>query len=542
MLRSEDYVSSLDKDTLKDAMLVLESVEAASKRSEKEKLLKENKDNPVLQEFLFRALGKEKYYVTVKDEILSEENRMGAVESYQKFLKALRALSSRKVSGNDARERIESFLARSNPRLRTWYQRVLNHNLRMGISKSTVEKIYGTGFWFNVEEGEFHPHGCCLAKKYEDVYKKGNEPEFPLAAEFKLDGSRALIFVYPEDGHIEVYSRDGIRNHELESMDVYTAQCVEFVEKLGEIAGLPAKTPIFIDGEFMGKDWNETSSIIHSSKNFDPEAFLSKIRTVLWDWSTIDAYIVKQFDVGWKKRKQQLMRAAGATRPFEKVMKASDHLYVMGYRLVYNMDELIEFYEWALDAGFEGIMLKQMDAPHVFHRKHKYVIKMKPEDEETGEILEVVSGEGKNAAASAHDKRKIKKELEDCGFGEDITDDGYYLHVNHEDMEQEDADGLAETLRGVVKDAVDRRISTHIKNTVSYRYGPRLGYFVVKWKEHEIHVGGGFSYKAGSDQRMDFWQDRDNLVGVKIDFKMQRDKSDVAKARFNKFVRLRKDI
>jgi ATP-dependent DNA ligase len=545
----KDYLNGLTADTLKEAIVALEAIEATSGRKAKEDIIQQNRDNPVLQEFLLKALGKDKYYVRLKEEVVSAEAFFDLLDSYKSFLAALDALHHRKVKGNDAKKRVTEFMAACHPRLRKWYMRVLDHDLRVGVSQKTVEKIFGTGFWTGAKEGEFHYHGCGLAKPYDDVYPGDKEPEFPVAVEFKLDGERSLpfLFVRGKDApELHVYTRGKLRKTEIEGVRPLVEQFAEFSRRLCELADLPLDTDMFLDGEFLASNWNDTSSTVSKTKNFDEAAFLEDVRVILFDWATVESYMAKKFEMPWKVRKQLIMRAAGATERYEKVKQATDNIFVLGHRLVYSMEELIAFHEKALDGGFEGTMVKVLDAPHVFDRKHKYVMKLKPEDTETGEIVECCSGTGMHAAASATDKSKVKGLVDDWVANEHasgVEDDGSYFNVFF-DSEEQAKEFLAKG-KETVKDNVDRRLSIHVDaTTVSYRYGPRLGYFVVKWNDDTIHVGGGLKYKAGQDQRMEFWLQRDELVGQKLDFKVQKDKESVAKARFNKFVgvRLREDL
>jgi len=463
-----------------------------------------------------------------------------------KFLKALDALNKRRIKGKDAKEKVSAFFAACHPRLRKWYMRVLEHELRLGVSRKTVENVFGTEFWTGAEKGAFHYHGCNLAKKFESVYPPGKEPEWPMAAEFKLDGERSLPFIFRRNNvpELRVYTRGKLRKTEIEGVAPLVAQFAEFSATLAELAGLPSNSDMFLDGEFLATSWNDTSSVVSKTKNFDEAAFLSQVKVILFDWAPVSAYVEKQYDLPWKKRKELLMRAAGAKRPFEKVKKCSDNLYVLGHRLVYNMEELSAFHERSLDGGFEGTMLKVVNAPHVFDRKHKYVLKLKPEDDATGVIVECHSGEGMHDVAATHDKNKVKSIvaawLEDNRC-ETVHDDGSYFHVKC--FTAETAEELISSVKEVVQDNTDHRLSRHMDDlTVSYRYGPRLGYFVVDWEGERIHVGGGIRYKAGGDDRMDYWQRRDELVGKKLDFKVQKDSVSVAKARFNKFVRIREDL
>ena len=546
----KNYLNDLTAEILKDGIVALEAIEAASGRKAKEDCLQENKDNPVLQEFLLKALGKDKYYVTIKEDVESApDSRLDVLDSYLKFLKALDALNQRRVTGNDAKEKVLAFMASCHPRVRKWYLRALNHDLRLGVSRKTVEKIFGSGFWTGAKEGEFHFHGCGLAKKYEDAYPGDKEPEFPVAVEFKLDGERSLPFLFVDgkaEPEMQIYTRGLLRKTEVEGVRPLVDQFVQISQKICELAGLPLNTDMFLDGEFLASNWNDTSSVVSKTKNFDEEQFLADVRVILFDWAPISEYMKKRFDMPWKARKQILMRAAGATRRFEKVKQATDNIYVLGHRLVYDMDALLEFHEKSLDGGFEGTMIKVLDAPHLFDRKHKNVLKLKPEDSETGEIIECCAGQGKHAAASPADKSKlydIFTTYQEAGRCGGMEDDGSYYNLLFDS--EEDAAAFMVEASEAVKDDTDRRLSRHLDNTtVSYRHGARLGYFVVKWKDETIHVGGGLKYKAGQDQRMEFWQKRDELVGQQIDFKVQKDKESVAKARFNKFVcvRLREDL
>ena len=536
MEREDNYLENLDAGTLKDAILVLETVESTSGRKAKETIIQESKTNPVLQEFFLRSLGTDVYHVRFKEDIPSSDKNYGPVESYTRFLAALKALSERRVTGNEAKDKVSAFLSKCHPRLRKWYLRVLDHDLRLGMGRSSIEKIFGTGFWSGTKEGEFHYHDCCKAKDYAKVYPGEKQIEFPVAVEFKLDGERSLNYLFPDVPEVQIYTRGKLRKSEIERVQPLLAQYLELCGKINELRGAPVNSPLFLDGEFLATVWNDTSSVVSKTENFDEAEFLSTTRVVLFDWAPVEDYINKKFELPWKQRKQLLMRAAGAVRRYDKVMQATDNIYVLGHRIVHNMEELMEFHQWSLDGNFEGTMIKVLDAPHVFNRNHKYVLKLKPEKSVTGIITGAVAGTKQHAAAPERYVSKIRQAMT-ADYYSDVEDDGYSLHATTDDPE-----AAADHLRTLVKDDRDRRITTHLDGKVSYRYSERLGAFVVDLDGEKIHVGGGFKYKAGQDERMDYWQRREELVGVPIDIKLQDDKVSVAKARFNRFMRLRWDL
>jgi hypothetical protein len=535
MARDYSYLDNLDASTLKEAILVLEALESSNGSKEREKIAHESKANPVLQEFFLRSLGTEKYYVRLSDDVLSSATTYASVESFKRFMKVLDILSSRRVTGNEAREKTITFLSKCHPRLRKWYMRTLDHDLRIGMGRRSVEKVFGTGFWSGAEEGEFHYHDCCKAKSYFDYYSAERPIEFPVAMEIKLDGERSLNYIFPDVPEVQIYTRGKLRKREIEGVRPLLDQYLEVCAKLNELRGAPSNTPLFLDGEFLATDWNETSSVVSKTENFSESDFLAKTKIVLFDWAPVEDYVNKKFDLPWKQRKQLLMRAAGAQRRYIKVKQATDNIYVLGYQLVRNNDELLTFFNWATDGGFEGAMVKVLDAPHVFHRRHKYVMKLKSEKEATGIITGYVAGDKQNAAAPEQQLTRVRKSMQKAA--QTVEDDGFYVHAFVDDPE-----ALAAKLRELVNDERDRRISTHVNGAVSYRHSERLGAFVVDLDGEEVHVGGGFKYKAGQDERMDYWQRRDELIGVPIDIKLQDDSTSVAKARFNRFLRLRWDL
>lgn len=535
-------MTSLSRDVLRDAIRALEALEKATGRLQKEEILLDNKANDFFTALLKYAMDGTVYNVTVNDDAITVTgDRLSPVKSFSAFEKLLAKLNGRVITGNAAISEVNAFLGSSHPRLRKWYARTINHDLRVGVGKKTLEKALGRDFLAVMEEGaSWYYHGCLLAKSYDDVIvKKGKSLEYPVAVEVKLDGERALLFVFPETNEVQVYTRGKKRRIRIENTLPYVSQVINFAKALNTKFGVDPSSPIFLDGEFFGLNWNQTSSIVRRTKNFSEEDFLDNIRTILWDWAPLPAYVDREFDLGWKRRKALLMQAAGLKRSAKRITQADDNIYVMGHRIAYDREDLYDIYNRAVDAGFEGLMVKQLDSPHVFTRNHTYVLKLKPEDEMTGTVLDVNSGKKKHAEAPPQDRKRVYKALSAYN-AVNLRRDGSYYHLLTDSVEE--AEKVAEALRVLVSDATDRRISTHLENTVSYRYGCRLGYLVVENNGKEFHVGGGFRHKAGQDQRMEFWRNRTKLVGAKLDFIAQADPAEVAAARFNRFVRFREDL
>ena len=525
-------MTTLQTSFLREAIDVLEQLEQLQGRTVKEKLIKQHKDNLELQAIVKMALGQDRYFVTPPQDCVGS-GRLSLDEAWQKFLALAQRLCVRDITGNAAYNAVESLLTACPADAAKWFTRILNHDLRVGIGTDVSKSIWGPYFLLGdkavTENWKFN--GCALAKTWEDVYPKG-EAKFPLGVERKLDGERALLFIWPTTGELIVTTRNAKRRDAIESVPEFKRQLVEFARSLNGSCGADLDRPVLLDGEFMAQNWNQTSSLIRRTKNFNAKEFLDNICARLFDWSPVKDYLAGVFSMPWVERKARLILAAHGVTQWAPIV-FSPNIQVLGHVIVNNQEELQAAYETCLDAGDEGIVAKVMDAPELFKRTANN-IKLKPSDTITVTITGVVAGQGKHAAAPTQFVEVVSKMLDQYGKAQD---DGAYLRWT-----LENAESVAQHLRKVASDDADRRIEV-IGNTIELRYGPRLGYFIALTAEgDEIHVGGGYKHKAGEDQRMEFYLRRAEMPGVKIDVKVQQDKKQVGVGRFNRFDRERDDI
>lgn len=522
---------------VEEALNTLERLEFVTGKLKKEALLWKHSGNPVLRQMLFMALGNTNYYVHVAQDFSSGMEEISPLRGWKKFLALTEKLSSRKLTGNRAKGKVLELFLAVNPIQAKWLSRVLDHNLRIGVSDKTLELIYGGGSLAASHENgasKFKFRKCMLALPRHKLPKKDSQIPYPVGAEYKLDGERFLAFVFPRLQQVEIVSRENRRKYHIEGVKPFTKQLFVVAQALG------GGDPIFLDGEFLSKLWNKTSSIVGSTKNFNPKEFLKDVRAVLWDWAPISEYESGIFTMPWIRRKSQLLSIcpdAPGAKVLPKMYRVSTNVYVLGHRTIRNEEQLARFYSFAVDRGFEGLITKQLKGPAIFdgHRS-ALAVKHKPEEQETGVIVSVHGGKGKHAQASPASLRKAKKLLLSLGK---VVDDGYYLRLKIKDKSS--LTKICQELKEVTRDSVDQRVSVE-KNTVCYRYSERLGYFIVKKDGTTFRVGTGIPHKNGADLRMELWQRRKELVGMKVDFTFQKDTVEVAKKRFNRFARLREDL
>ena len=131
-----------------------------------------------------------------------------------------------------------------------------------------------------------------------------------------------------------------------------------------------------------------------------------------------------------------------------------------------TIEELLKYETEVLDQGFEGVMLRTSDGPSKFGRstlKEGPLVKMKKFDDDEA----VITG---FSELQKNTNEKTKDEF------------GYAKRSSHKDGK------------------IDQGT---------------LGSFIVSWREIEFSIGSGFT----AEQRKEFWNDRDNLVGKIIKFK-----------------------
>jgi len=518
---------------LEEAIQVLEWLEVAEGRLSKEGLLERHQDNKALKAIIKMAIGTDRYFVTPSVNIVCA-SALTPIDSWQAFKRLTVELKNREVTGNAARARVQSFLGSCRPKMMKWYCRILNHDLRIGVDKLTVQKVWGDTFLLSdsARNVKWQYKGCALAQQYADVYAK-KAPIFPLAMESKYDGERANLICFPRDNEIFVLTRNARRRERIEQVGSFRDQVLDFCRAL---AG-GSHRPLFLDGEFLAHKWNDTSSIVRSTKNFNEKTFLDAVRVILWDWSPLDQYLAGRFDMSWLRRKSTLLHAAGKTRPVDHLVRFSSNVWVAGHTIVYDATQLQTEYTRRVDSGLEGVVLKNINAPHEFKRT-KNLVKLKPADACSGRIIDVRPGEDQNGAVAPALFGKINELLEIFGAVERTE---LYLHCTLKQQQQ--IENLISEIKQLARGDSEHRISTHLDGILSYRHGQRLGYFVVELDDGvQIHVGGGFKTKAGNDERSLFWERRAELLGTVLDFKQDARPTADTTASFPRFVKLREDL
>lgn len=340
----------------------LESLEIPG-RLAKEKILVENHSQLLIDVFKaaldpYVDYGVKKF----KKPLPAQSCQLADDENLTLFLALLNKLSKRELTGNNAREHINRHFQISSELQQKWCERILLKRLRVGVQLSTVNKLWpSTVSTFKV----------ALAETLKATYKPDlgkitvdDALSYPVFVEPKLDGLRLIAI--KENGVVTLHTRNG-----------------NIVDTLSTIKGLLESASydnVVIDGEAMGSDWNESTSIMMSHKHHKSDETLV---FYAFDAVTIDEWRSHNGQAPFKHRKRLLQSIV-------------DHIGCEQVRsvdgsIVVNEDELMSEYKRSLDNKYEGVMIKDPEAPYQFKRSDS-ILKMKPTMTFEGTIVDTFKG------------------------------------------------------------------------------------------------------------------------------------------------------
>jgi DNA ligase-1 len=342
---------------LNNVIEILEQLESDNSRLFKEKVLTDNKDDLLLRDFLTMAFDPWKNWGVAKynrpDPLPGNTNHEDVELST--FMVLLEALNRRVVTGNKAREAVEVAMSQFDAVGQKWCERLLWRNLRCGVSATTINKIW---------PGSIVPFAVALAESLTTVgvngdFKITDPVKYPVRVEAKLDGLR--LIAVKNHGEVSLFTRSGTPIETLPKI-------VQAIKDLKE-------DNIVLDGEVMGEDWNESASVVMSSKSKKDD---STMRYHVFDIVDFTAWQQQVSKTHYRARLTDLQLTIGDTEgtPFRYVKATT----------VNDETELRQFYNECLTEGYEGVMLKRLDTPYQWKRTDA-ILKMKPVATEEGVIV-----------------------------------------------------------------------------------------------------------------------------------------------------------
>ena len=283
-------------------------------------------------------------------------------------------LMKRELTGHAARDAIIEAMDQSNDLdWNGWYRRILIKDLKCGVSEKTINNVVkkvNKDFTIPVFK-------CMLAHDSANHEKKMVGKKF---LDNKLDGVRVITII--KNGVVTMYSRNG-------------KQFINFghIEKeLENLLGphgldLVSETGIVLDGEMVSSSFQALMKQVHRKDNVEA----TDAKYALFDVLPLDEFQAGVSKLGCRERHQQLLETIPAT---------SDNMFVVE-KVEVDLDTeegqtmFRGYNKLAVESGFEGIMIKDVDALYECKRSH-YMLKAKPFIEVSLSVVDTEEGTGRN--------------------------------------------------------------------------------------------------------------------------------------------------
>ena len=292
--------------------------------------------------------------------------------AWETFVELAMNLAGRKLTGHAARDAIE--LAMSVATTEQWnmfYRRILIKDLRCGCSEKTVNKVAK-----KFPQYAIPTFTCQLAHDSANHEKKMVGPK---QIEIKLDGVRVITII--RDDKVEMFSRNGKQFHNF-------GHIIAEIEAV--IKDNPAPYPLVLDGEVMSANFQDLMKQVHRKDGKQStDAVLH-----LFDMLPLTAFREGSYD------KPQHVRSQYVRSWVEKYSDVLEHVQALDWEDVdlsttEGEKRFVELNKAAVDGGYEGVMIKDPEAPYECKRTHSW-LKAKPFIAVSYTHLRAEEGTGRN--------------------------------------------------------------------------------------------------------------------------------------------------
>ena len=288
--------------------------------------------------------------------------------AWETFVELAMNLAGRKLTGHAARDAIE--LAMSVATTEQWngfYRRILIKDLRCGVSEKTVNKA---------APGTVPVFTCSLAH---DSAKHEKKMVGKKQIEIKLDGVRVITII--RGNKVEMFSRNGKQFHNF-------GHIIAEIETV--IKDHPVPYPLVLDGEVMSANFQDLMKQVHRKDGKQStDAVLH-----LFDTIPLGCFMSGSWD------KPQSFRSLITKHWVQDHTSVLQHVQALDWEDVdldtpEGQERFVALNKAAVDGGYEGVMIKDVDAPYECKRTHAW-LKAKPFIEVTLEVVDVEEGTGRN--------------------------------------------------------------------------------------------------------------------------------------------------
>jgi DNA ligase-1 len=322
---------------------------------------------------------------------------------WEAFKELAQTLALRRLTGHAARDAIELALgASTKSQWNDWYRLILIKDPKAGIGETTVNKVVAK---FNKPEYAIPLFECMLAH---DGAKNENHVQGRKLLEPKLDGVRVITVINVDNRTAIMYSRNGKLLENFSHITTAIEQHIDLFER-----------SMVLDGEMVSSSFQALMKQVHRKSGVQS----TDARLMLFDLLPLHEFQNGISTMG-QRRRSNLLKSMKAI--FDQI-GSIDIIPQKEVDLSSYVGEL-EFKQYnkdAIESGYEGIMIKDIDAEYECKRSRSW-LKMKPYIEVSLEVRDVEEGTGRNmgrlGALVCSGQDDGKDIVVNCGSGFSDTD------------------------------------------------------------------------------------------------------------------------
>lgn len=343
----------------------LEHLEAAPLGNARLTVLQAN-DSPELRELLNYAMSPD---ITFGIKQLPDPFQIDVWEDthwWENLKDLLDKLADRRLSGNEAKDKVGAFLgAYANP-ARKWTERILLQDLRLGIGVRAVNKILpGTIAHFKIP----------LAKPFKEL----KSLEGAWAVQPKMDGGRVVARWNRKKKKITLLSRSG---KEWETFDVIKDALMPVFKDFVNDMTIDGEVVIYKNGRM---DFNAMQRMFHAKDGRKPTGDMCY---VMFDMATTEEYDDPRID--YQTRLQHLRDWVTPRISNIPNLKIIDSAEMVNPSQVV-LDKIAADYVEGL--GCDGAIIRKLDKVPT-NKKTSDITKIKPFEDGEGLIIDKIEGKG----------------------------------------------------------------------------------------------------------------------------------------------------
>jgi DNA ligase-1 len=314
---------------------IINQIKNTSSRNDKERILEENKNNELLIE-IFKFVYDPYILTGISSKKINKKIKASSAAGFINSISDLMKYLEKNNTGTDCDIlEVKWFIENEPSHLHELYIQIATKSLKIGITDSTLNKIYGSGFIKSFD--------VMLAKKF-DEHKHKIKGNFVITK--KLDGNRLVVI--KENGVVKSFTRTGNQYEGLEQIE-------------SEIQALYLDNIVF-DGELIADAEGSTHEIYAETTSKARSKGSNKTGLM---FHIFDCLSLSDFQNG-KSRENCINRKNFLTSIFQ----SNEFKYCIEVKPLYignNLSEVDQWMQHASEHQWEGLMVN-MDTPYVCKR------------------------------------------------------------------------------------------------------------------------------------------------------------------------------